>query len=97
MKLFVAVWPPPAAVDELPRSEAVNAASSPAAASVSGPATLRRREPSNGTPAEPVTGPPDHRSVSTRSRIRGTLPKMTRPLMDNTVPIATGTTHAATS
>ena len=32
-----------------------------------------------------------------RSRIDGTLPKMTTPLMDNTVPITTGTTHAAAS
>ena len=40
---------------------------------------------------------PDHRSASMRSRIAGTLPKMTTPLMNNTVPIVAGTTHAPTS
>ena len=42
-----------------------------------------------------VSRPPGHRSAEMRSRIDGTLPKMTRPLMPSTVAIATGTAHAS--
>ena len=38
-----------------------------------------------------------HRSASMRSRVDGTLPKMTMPLMDNTVAIVPGTTHTLMS
>lgn len=40
---------------------------------------------------------PGYRSASMRSRVDGTLPKMMTALMNNTVPITTGTTHAARS
>jgi hypothetical protein len=37
------------------------------------------------------------RPASIRSRMDGTRPKMTTPLIDNTVPITAGTTHAPSS
>jgi hypothetical protein len=55
-----------------------------------------RREPGNSTHRASVVSSGSS-SVSMRSRIDGTLPKMATPLRDNTVPITTGTTHAATS